>query len=646
MLELPLVLILRYETDQTVSVLADWSEQPHRFQTGTRWPLDGPSVAALVAAPIVVDGTLWGSIATGQIGRGTLPAQIEDRLAEFTDLVAAAISNSTNREELARLAAQHTSLRRVATLVAQAVPPAELFSAVSEEAAALFGAGAAVLRLEHDPPGIVVVGVAKLEMPLGSRFEFEDGMASAEVYRTGRSSVVDRRWRDRSSAGGPAAAVVRRLGTVAGVGSPIVVEGRLWGVMALSSDEVLPFGTERRLEKFTELVATAIANSESREALMELAEQQAALRRVATLVVEGATEAELFACVAQEVAQVFGVRMVSIDRYDSDGTSSTVVASIDDPGFPVGSRWPLDGPSVGATVLATARPARIDDYGDLQSTSAAAMREFSASSAVGVPIFVDGRVWGVICVAATGGARLPEGIEERIADFTELVAMAIVSADTKSELAASRRRIVAATDEARRRIERDLHDGTQQRLVTLLLRLKAVKNGAPTGQELVAELDRLQDEVESALDELRETSRGIHPAIVSEGGLKPALRTLARRSMVPVKLDVGSDARLPEPIEVAAYFIVSEALTNATKHARASRVEVSLALRNGSLLLSIRDDGIGGADPGQGSGLLGLSDRIEALGGTLQVTSPTGNGTTLLVRIPLEGPGSIVSAEP
>jgi signal transduction histidine kinase len=211
-----------------------------------------------------------------------------------------------------------------------------------------------------------------------------------------------------------------------------------------------------------------------------------------------------------------------------------------------------------------------------------------------------------------------------------------VNADTKSELAASRRRIVAATDEARRRIERDLHDGTQQRLVTLLLRLKAVKNGAPTGQELVAELDRLQDEVESALDELRETSRGIHPAIVSEGGLKPALRTLARRPMVPVKLDVGSDARLPEPIEVAAYFIVSEALTNATKHARASRVEVSLALRNGSLLLSIRDDGIGGADLRHGSGLAPQQDRIEALGGTLELDSTPGNGTSLAVTLPLK----------
>jgi signal transduction histidine kinase len=171
-----------------------------------------------------------------------------------------------------------------------------------------------------------------------------------------------------------------------------------------------------------------------------------------------------------------------------------------------------------------------------------------------------------------------------------------------------------------------------------LLRLKAVKNGAPTGQALVAELDRLQDEVESALDELRETSRGIHPAIVSEGGLKPALRTLARRSMVPVKLDVGSDARLPEPIEVAAYFIVSEALTNATKHARASRVEISLALRNFSLLLSIRDDGIGGADLRQGSGLAGLQDRIEALGGTLDLDSTPGNGTSLGVTLPLTQP--------
>jgi signal transduction histidine kinase len=228
-------------------------------------------------------------------------------------------------------------------------------------------------------------------------------------------------------------------------------------------------------------------------------------------------------------------------------------------------------------------------------------------------------------------------MEGRLEKFTELLATAIANAESRSELAASRRRIVAASDEARRRIERDLHDGTQQRLVSLGLAVRAAEAGVLADRgDLRAELSRIAVGLVDAVAELQEFSRGIHPAILSEGGLGPALRTLARRSAVPVDLDVTTNARFPGPIEIAAYYVASEALANAMKHAHASRIEVSLATRNDSLLLSIRDDGVGGANPARGSGLVGLADRVEALGGSIHVHSGAGAGTHVTADLPLE----------
>ena len=211
----------------------------------------------------------------------------------------------------------------------------------------------------------------------------------------------------------------------------------------------------------------------------------------------------------------------------------------------------------------------------------------------------------------------------------------------REELAASRARIVAAGDQARRRIERDLHDGTQQRLVSLVLDLRAAEAAVPPERpELRAQLDGVADGLAGALDDLRELTRGIHPAILSEGGLRPALKALARRSVVPVELDVDVQARLPEPVEVAAYYVVSEALANTAKHAQASVAYVDVRADDGSLHLSVRDDGVGGATPGRGSGLIGLTDRVEALGGTITLHSPAGKGTSLQVDLPIgEGSG-------
>ncbi|MEA2590267.1 MAG: hypothetical protein QOD62_98, partial [Actinomycetota bacterium] len=302
-----------------------------------------------------------------------------------------------------------------------------------------------------------------------------------------------------------------------------------------------------------------------------------------------------------------------------------------------------------STIWRTGRPVRIDDYHGVPGRIAAFVREeLGIGSSVGSPIVVAGRLWGALFVHSKQTHQpLPRDTESRLTGFTELVATAIANAESRAELKASRARIVAAADETRRRLERDLHDGIQQRLVSLQLELRAVQAAVPPELgELERDLSRVAEGLASVFDELREISRGIHPAILSEGGLGPALRSLRRRSAVPVELDLQAEVRLPERVEVAAYYVVSEALTNAAKHAHASIVKVELDTRDATLQLAIRDDGLGGADLSRGSGLLGLSDRIEALGGTLEVSSPTGSGTTLLIELPLEGQSSAVAPEP
>jgi signal transduction histidine kinase len=307
----------------------------------------------------------------------------------------------------------------------------------------------------------------------------------------------------------------------------------------------------------------------------------------------------------------------------------------------------IEGDNPGTLVFETGRPARVDSYADVSGSLAVAARKTGIRSGVATPIMVEGRLWGVMGAGSTLEQPMPADTEARLTDFTELLATAIANAESRAALAASRARIVAAADETRRRIERDLHDGTQQQLVTLMLELQAAEATVPPQLgELEGELSRIADGLASVFEELREISHGIHPAILSERGLGPALRALARRSAVPVELDLHAERRLPEPLEVAVYYVVSEALTNAAKHAQASEAQVELDTHNAILQLAIRDDGIGGADPGHGSGLVGLSDRIEALGGTLQLTSPPGTGTTLLIEMPIASRSDAVSREP
>jgi signal transduction histidine kinase len=287
-------------------------------------------------------------------------------------------------------------------------------------------------------------------------------------------------------------------------------------------------------------------------------------------------------------------------------------------------------------VLRSGLPVRITDYERLAGPVARLAWEMGIHSTVGAPIVVDGAVWGAIWASSKKPEPFPDDTESRILGFAQLAATAISNAVSRSQLAASRARVVAAADETRRRIERDLHDGVQQRLVSLALELRYAEEGVPPDQtELKRDLARFAGGLTDALDEVRELARGIHPAILSEGGLGPALKALARRSAVPVELEVDLATQLPERVEVASYFVVSEALANAAKHARASVAHVSVETAGSLLHVSIRDDGLGGADPARGSGLIGLTDRVQALGGTLTVLSPPGQGTTVRVELPV-----------
>jgi signal transduction histidine kinase len=373
--------------------------------------------------------------------------------------------------------------------------------------------------------------------------------------------------------------------------------------------------------------------------LAALSNEQAALRRVATLVALAAPAEELFAVVTEEVGDLLAVDIAIMHRFGGDG-SITVVGSWSRIGrhLPLGARYLLEGDNISTRAAQKGGPVRMNDLAVGSGPIAVGVRESGARSGVGAPIMIAGRPWGVMIAASTRERHLPRDTEVHLVAFTDLVATAIANAESQAELAASRGRVVASADEARRRIERDLHDGAQQRLVSLGLDLRAAQTMVPPSlPELNAQLALAAQALCEIEEELQDITRGVHPPILSAGGLGPAIKALARRSALPVEFRLGASERLPERLEVAAYFIVSEAITNAVKHSRASQVHVDIEVEKGMMELSIRDDGIGGADPTRGSGLIGLSDRVKAFGGSIEVTSAVGVGTHLHVAIPVGG---------
>jgi signal transduction histidine kinase len=376
-----------------------------------------------------------------------------------------------------------------------------------------------------------------------------------------------------------------------------------------------------------------------------LSREQSALRRVATLVAQAGPPSVVFEAVTREVGLLCDADLARMERYEDDGTVTGVAVWGRVPvELAVGTRFALDGLSIARGVKESGGPVRVDRFEADRGAIAREARAVGIRASVGCPIVVAGRLWGVIAASTRREEPFPAGTEAQIGEFTELVATAIANAQAHAELTASRARIVATADQTRRRIERDLHDGAQQRLVSLALRLRTAAAAIPPElAEVHQDLTGVGAELDEVLDDLRELSRGIHPAILSEGGLGPALRTLARRSPVPVQLQLETQGRLPERVEVTAYYVVAEALTNVAKHANASAVRVEVDTDDGLVRLGVRDDGVGGADPDRGSGLVGLKDRVEATGGTLHVQSSPGQGTSLVVELPIHAgqpPGS------
>jgi signal transduction histidine kinase len=399
------------------------------------------------------------------------------------------------------------------------------------------------------------------------------------------------------------------------------------------------------MTQFTDLVATAVANAQTRGALQashdelaRLLEEQAALRRVATLVARGIHPTEIFLAVSEEIRRLLGADSAGIARFEPDGSSVVALGGVGDipVDLPPGTRVKLRSYIAPAVVLRTGRAAQVDEdlWSGASDPIADGLRELGVRSMVASPIIVEGRLWGVVNALSRRGP-FPANTADRMADFTELAGTAVGNAESRAEVAASRTRIVAAADEARRRIERDLHDGAQQHLLALALRLRSAAAVPRERDEISSEITDVADGLTGVIDELREISRGIHPAILTSAGLRPALRALGRRSAVPVEMNVRIDGRLPEPVEVGAYYVVSEMLTNAAKHANASVVEVDAEDAEGTLRVCVRDDGVGGADPLRGSGLVGLRDRIEALGGMFSLHSPSGGGTTVCCELPV-----------
>ncbi len=450
--------------------------------------------------------------------------------------------------------------------------------------------------------------VAELIVPPSLRDAHREGLA--RYLKTGRGPVVGRRVELTAMRSGGAEFPVELVVTRPVIGSP--------------PTPPVFYGYLR------DLTARYVAET----TLHRLADEQAALRRVATAVAAEHDSARLFALVSEEVGRLFQAQTAHMFRFDSDGSGGAIVggwALRAEHVLPIGTRMPLDGDTAATRVWRTGRAARMDSYETAEGELAATMRSYGVRAVVAAPVFLGGSLWGAVVVSSMEPEPFPADAEQRISYFAELAAQALANAQAREELAASRARIVAAGDAERRRLERNLHDGAQQRLVSLALMLRLAARRHPDD----ADLDRAGEELTHALQELRELARGIHPAVLTERGLEPAIRAVADRAPLPVELevDIGPE-RLPGPVEAAAYYVVSEALTNVAKYANASLVRIRVERSGGIARIQVSDDGAGGAHPDGGSGLRGLADRVEALAGRLTIDSPLGAGTTLRADIP------------
>jgi signal transduction histidine kinase len=614
----------------------DWSTVPGEL--AARYLRDGFGPA--IGVPITVDGVIWGAITAYNVQDDAIPTGSEVRLTEFAQLMATAISNVQARDTLKDLAEWQGALGRVATLVAEGDEPESVFTAVAHEAARILRVGAVAL-LRYDAQANVLVKLfgthgGRSPVPDGTSFSLEDAPLEAKVLETDEPARLD----DWSDLPGPVAAGHIANGFGQSVAAAVIINNSTWGFISAfgEADEVLPLGSEVKLAEFTRLMASAISNAEARSALRSLAEKQGtALRRVATLVAQQASPGVIFAAVADEASRALGVQIVEVIR--RAGGSLLLLGST--------ARDDLNGPLSDGEVLVAMK---IMESGLAERIDGRSIAEFdqdelpSSSTTVGAPILVDGGHWGLIVV--TSAEDLPNDTETRLIDFTHLVASSISNVQARDNLLASRARIVSASDETRRRIERNLHDGIQQRLVSLGMNLGTVRRRYAMSPEVEKGLDELTRDLENVVEEIRVFSQGLHPDLLTRSGLGPSIRSLARRSASPVEVDITDRVRYPEAVEIAVYFAVSEGLANATKHSQASVVSIRIDFDGSDVRASISDDGIGGASLKGGSGLIGIVDRLEALGGHVLLDSPPNGGTTITVTLPSPANVPVTSEDP
>jgi PAS domain S-box-containing protein len=664
--------LVRYEHDGTATVVAVWGPTVSaNVRAGARWPVDGdgvvatvlregrpyriddysavpdvlpeggpapPGIRSAVGCPIIVGGRIWGALTAAGFEAEAFPPETETQIAQFAELVTTGIANAETRAEVERLADEQAALRRVATLVAQGVKPRDLFGAVAQEVAALLGTGlAGMIRYDSDGTASpVATWAASGQSEVASQLALltAAGQLARTIADTGRPARID----DYDRVTGAVAISIRdEFGISSSVGSPIVVEGRLWGALFVHATDAgrLDVDTETRLQHFAELVATAIANSEARTEVERLADEQAALRRVATLVAEAASPTAVFDAVAAEMAALLGADHLVVCRYEPNAELTVLARRTQE--VPSGVRISHEGDSVEAVVRRTERSARMDTYEGARGAIAEAARAAGVRVGVGAPIVVDRRLWGVVAAGWGWEEPPPAETEQRMAQFAELLATAIANADSRDQLTASRARLMTAGDEARRRLVRDLHDGAQQRLVhaivTLRLAEQALVDGDADALSLVSEaLANAQE----GNKELRELAHGILPSALAHGGLRAGVEAVVARLDLPVDVDLP-ESPLPREIEASAYFVIAEALTNVVKHAHAESAAVKGSIEDGLLRVEVRDDGIGGADR-NGHGLVGLADRAVALGGRIELQSPEGGGTVLTAFLPVPAP--------
>ena len=583
-------------------------------------------LGAAVSVPVTVSGAVWGML-TATSPSEPLPLGTEDRLAQFAQLIAVTIGNSQANTDFRALANEQAALRRIAELSARGTSAEEVLRAVAVEGSRLSGADfTTVLRYEADgSTEVMALDGAPIGVAIGMRAPGSGTGAVQRLWRTGRAARVD----NLAEVSGQWPQIARRAAFTASVAAPILLQGALWGALVVvSRDQPLPHGIEHHLVRFADQVGIAISAVDARLRLHALADEQAALRRVAECVARGSTPDEVFVAVTNEASALLGDLGVALMLYDNAG--AVVVATCNSPA-PVGLHVPFSAGTAVNQMFRTGRPAHVDTYED--TSLAGIAREVGITSSTAVPITVEGQVRAAL-VSSNIAPATRAAAAARLAQFGELAAVAIANAETRAKLTASRARVVATADETRRRLQRDVHDGAQQRLVHALIALKMARTTVDVGSAASEFVEEALTNVERASSELRDIVHGILPRSLTHSGLRTGLESLVSGVTLPVDVRVTSP-RLPAAVETTAYFIVAESLTNAVKHAKAQRVRLSVDLHEDTLVIEIRDDGVGGADPNRGSGLTGLLDRVAAADGSLTIISAPGGGTVVRAELPV-----------